>query len=346
MIAIFLISLSFLSYFFIGIYRKYAIKQDLLDHPNHRSSHFTPTPVGGGIVFALLWAIGLVFLYGLGFKEIQYLFMFLPAVFLVALVGFLDDRYQLRARLRFLAQLAATIYVLAIVGRFYSLDLGFTILHWGLLGYVFTALTLLWSINLYNFMDGIDALAAIEALFVFGFGGYFVWCAGGVEFAYTIWAVAFIVAGFLLWNKPPAKIFMGDSGSTTLGFLVALFAIIGEKKYHVPALLWVILYGVFWFDSTVTLIRRILHGDKFYQPHKLFTFHRLQLHNWSHRKFIFGAVCVNTGLASFAMLAFYFSQYMLWCLLAVVFVLILIYWLIERIQPMYSINQNKNRKCL
>jgi Fuc2NAc and GlcNAc transferase len=263
----------------------------------------------------------------------------LPAVFLITLVGFLDDRYQLRARLRFLAQLIATVYVLAIIGSFGSLDLGSAVINLGLFGYIFTTLALLWSTNLYNFMDGIDALAAVEALFIFGFGGYFIWCAGGIGFAYAIWAVAFIVIGFLVWNRPPAKVFMGDAGSTTIGFLVTMFAIIGEKTYHVPALLWVILYGVFWFDATVTLIRRVAHGDKFYQPHKQFAFHRLQLHDWSHGKFVFGVVCVNVYLASLAMLAFYFSRYMLWYLLAAVFVLALIYYLIERIQPMYSKNE-------
>ncbi|EKE00515.1 MAG: hypothetical protein ACD_21C00337G0001 [uncultured bacterium] len=168
-----------------------------------------------------------------------------------------------------------------------------------------------------------------------GFGGYFIWCAGGSELATIIWGMVAIVVGFLLWNKPPAKIFMGDVGSTLLGFLIVLFAIIGEKKYNVSVLLWVILYGVFWFDATLTLIRRLINDDKWYQAHRLHAYQRLQLQQWPHGKILLGVIAINMVLAAFAFAAFYFPQYMLFSLAGVLVMLAVSYMLVEKTQPMY-----------
>lgn len=330
-----LILLGLLSYFFIGIFRSYALNKKLLDHPNSRSSHLLPTPRGAGVIFPILWSGFLLILYFIGFIKASYLVIFLPPVVLISTIGFCDDRYQLMAGWRFLSHLSAAIYALAVIGGFPALDLGSITLSWGWLGYAFMVLALLWSTNLYNFMDGIDGIAAVEALFVLCTGGYFIWSAGGKELAVTIWAMASIAVGFLFWNKPPAKIFMGDVGSTLLGFLIILFAIVGEKEYGVPVLLWVILYGVFWFDSTLTLVRRLINGDKWYQAHRLHAYQRLQLRRWSHGKILAGVSIINVVLLGFASLAFYFPQYLLISLGASCAVLLVSYLFVERAQPMY-----------
>lgn len=335
MIAIFLILLCISSCFFVWLYRTYAIKKNILDHPNYRSSHLYPVPRGGGVVFPILWFVVLVFLYFNDFIGKLFLFAFIPPIGLISFISFLDDKYQIAVRYRFLAHIVAALYILFVIGSFSSLDLGIIVIHWYWFGYIFTMLALLWSTNLFNFMDGIDGIAAIEALFVFGVGGYFVWCAGGNDLALMIWAMAAIVLGFLLWNKPPAKIFMGDVGSTVLGFLVALFAIMGEKKYNVPALLWVMLYGVFWFDATVTLIRRLINGDKVYEAHLLHAFHRLSSQNWSHREILLGVIAINIVIVLLSLLAFYFPRYMLTAFSGEVVMLIVIYLLIEKVRPMY-----------
>ncbi|MEI8054799.1 MAG: glycosyltransferase family 4 protein [bacterium] len=335
MLKLLLILMVFFSYVFVGIFRSYAIKKNLLDHPNSRSSHLIPVPRGGGVVFPVLWTVFLLILYFLGFVKASYLSIFLPPVFLICFISFIDDKYQLAARWRFLAQLGAAIYSLIAVGGFSSIDLGVVTIYWAWFGYIFMVLALLWSTNLYNFMDGIDGIAAIEALFVFGFGGYFIWCAGGFALAYVIWGIASIVAGFLMWNKPPAKIFMGDVGSTLLGFLVVLFGLVGEIWYRVPFLLWVILYGVFLFDATVTLFRRAKHGEIWYQAHRLHAYQRLQLQRWSHGKVVIGVIAINVILAGFAILAFYFPQYILISLVMAIITLSMGYIFIEKLQPMY-----------
>jgi Fuc2NAc and GlcNAc transferase len=336
MIILLLILMVFLSYFFIGMFRLYAIEKNLLDHPNQRSSHSFPVPRGGGVVFPVLWAIFLVVLYFFGFIKISYLYLFLPPIFLISFVSFFDDKYQLKARWRFLAQVSAAIYSLIVIGGVPIFNLGIITIHWGWFGYVFMALALLWSTNLYNFMDGIDGIAAVEALCVFGCGGYFIWNAGGYELAIIIWTMAAIVAGFLLWNKPPAKIFMGDAGSTLLGFLVVLFGLVGEVWYQVPFLLWVILYGVFLFDATTTLFRRIIRGEVWYHAHRLHAYQRLQLKQWSHSKILLGVIVLNMILTVFAFLAFYFPRYMLILFGMSIMVLFVSYMLVEKKQPMYA----------
>lgn len=335
MIKVFLISLTVLSYICIGVFIKYATRKNFLDLPNLRSSHLVPTPTGGGMVFPILWSVFLLALYFIGYIRPDYLLILLPPVFLIGITSFLDDKYCLSARLRFIAQLAAVIYSVIAIGGLSELNLGFISVHWSFIGYIFVILALLWSINLYNFMDGIDGIAAVEALFVFGFGGYFVWQAGGFGLACIIWSMAAIVAGFLLWNKPPAKIFMGDAGSTLLGFLVVMFGLLGEIYYKVPFLLWIILYGVFLFDATITLVRRFYHGDTWYQAHRLHAYQRLQLKHWSHKKILLWVVLLNIVLAIFACLAFSFQYYMLILLIISIMVLAIIYMFIERIQPMY-----------
>lgn len=336
MIKVFLILLTILSYVCIGVFIKYAIRKNFLDLPNSRSSHLVPTPTGGGMVFPILWIAFLLILYFIGYIKSNYLLVLFPPVFLIGITSFLDDKYCLSARLRFTAQLVSVIYSVIAVGGLPELNLGFISVHWGFIGYIFAILALLWSINLYNFMDGIDGIAAVEALFVFGFGGYFVWQAGGIGLAYIIWSIAAIVTGFLLWNKPPAKIFMGDVGSTLLGFLVIMFGLLGEVYYRVPFLLWIILYSVFLFDATITLVRRICHGDTWYQAHRLHAYQRLQLEHWSHRKILLWVVLLNIILAAFACLAFNFQHYMLILLIISMVLLAIIYMFIERIQPMYT----------
>ena len=212
MMVIFLFLLGVLSYVLVGIYRSYALKQDILDYPNHRSSHVLPTSLGGGVIFPVLWFAFLLILYFVDFIELSYLVIFIFPVFLIVVVSFLDDRYGLSAYFRFLAQLTAAIYSLIVIGGLPSIDLGFMTLNWGWFGYIFAVFALVWSANLFNFMDGIDGIAALEALFVFGFGGYFIWCSGGNEFAVIVWSMCVIVLGFLLWNKPPAKIIHGRCG--------------------------------------------------------------------------------------------------------------------------------------
>jgi Fuc2NAc and GlcNAc transferase len=316
------------------IYKKIAIHFKILDYPNKRSSHKAPRPRGSGIVFVLLW-----FCYFLFFFRWKYFYLYgwaiIPSVILIVLVSFLDDLYRISAKWRLLIYcIASAVSILGLKG-FHNVDLGIGIIHLSWFGSILAIIAIVWSINLYNFMDGIDGLAALEAIFVFGVGGWFLWQVGGHVLSMFALGLVSIMGGFLFWNFPPAKMFMGDSGSTFLGFLVPIFSLLGEKFYHLPALLWVMLYGFFIFDASITLIRRMIYDVKWYEPHRLHAFQRLQLKRASHRKALEAIFLVNCGISVLSGLAFFFRRYLLLYLAIEILLLLLFYIWIEKKHPMY-----------
>ncbi len=169
-----------------------------------------------------------------------------------------------------------------------------------------------------------------------GVGGFFLWQAGGAALAIPAWVLAATVAGFLLWNWPRAKIFMGDVGSSVLGFLIAVFALAGEVWFDVPMLLWVILYGVFWFDATLTLLRRMAAGERWYAAHRSHAYQRLHHGGgWSHGRILGGTIALNAVLALIALWANVHREELLWAVLVAFIALTVVYAMVERMAPMY-----------
>ena len=336
MIILLLFILFITSFILIGCFRIYALHKNLLDKPNHRSSHTVTTPRGAGIVFMILWLIFVGSSYLFGYVKLEQLLVLLPGSVLISVIGYLDDHDNVSAKWRLTIQFIVAIVSLIALGSFSHIQFGQHIIYLGWFGSVLAAIAIIWSINLYNFMDGIDGIAAIEALFVFGIGGFLLWLAGGQELAILIWGMGAIVAGFLLWNFPPAKIFMGDSGSALLGFLAVIFSLMGTVFYKIPVLLWVILYGLFWFDASVTLIRRIFYREIWYKAHRLHAYQRLQLQGWSHGKILVGVIIINVLLSGLTIWADYSPNYLLAALSIALIILLLSYLLVERAQPMYK----------
>jgi Fuc2NAc and GlcNAc transferase len=145
------------------------------------------------------------------------------------------------------------------------------------------AFALLWSLNLYNFMDGIDGIAALQTMFVCSGAAYLTWL-DGQDHSYIRYCLILAAAhsGFLLWNFPPARLFMGDAGSVPTGFLLAGLAILGAVQGQLNPLCWVVLSAVFITDATWTLVWRIAAGQDFTQPHRLHAYQRLSRHWKSH----------------------------------------------------------------
>ena len=238
-----------------------APRFELLAHPNARSSHQRATPTLGGIAIVLpLLALLLIQVVAGGDPPLAWL---LGAAVLLALIGLLDDLRDLNAGLRFLCQ------IVAVTGTLQALGLEIGLAWQGLIG-----LALLWHVNLFNFMDGIDGIAGVQTL-LFCVGVHLL--AGGVsgDAGLLLWSIGGAALGFLAFNWPPARIFMGDVGSLVLGLVLGVLVIELHRMEQVPFVASIILLSGFWFDASYTLCVRMLTGQPFTQAHRSHLYQRL-----------------------------------------------------------------------
>lgn len=256
-----------------------------LDAPNERSLHSMPVPRSGGIaIVAGVVAAALWLRCGCGL-------MVVPAVAL-ALASYLDDRHDLPAAARLIVHLIAAGVLLWLI-------LGFSTVVFP----VVLLFAIAWITNLYNFMDGSDGLAGGMAVIGFGAYGMAAWLAGNSDFQLLAWAVAAAAAGFLAFNFPPAKIFMGDVGSIPLGFLAGAFGVAGWQQGLWPLWFPVLVFAPFIVDASVTLLRRILGRERVWQAHRKHYYQRLILSGWSHRKTALSEYALMLACAALALAA-------------------------------------------
>jgi len=282
------ISLLFLSLILTYFIKNYYIKHALVDEINERSSHTIPTPHGGGIAIAITWFIGLIYLYVNNQIETN-LFYALMVGIIISIVSFFDDIYDLSPKVRILAQGSVAIFGIVALGGLNSLDFGLISIDNQIFTNVIAFVAIIWFINLYNFLDGINGYAGSEIVFL-SIAGFLLF--GGDHF--IVLAVATL--GFLYWNYNKAKIFMGDVGSTLLGYNVAIFTIYHTNQEPSNLWIWIILFGLFWFDATLTLIRRKLNGEELSQAHKKHAYQRLTQSGWSHYKVTNYSIGINIVL--------------------------------------------------
>ena len=284
---LFLISFS-LTYFI----KEYAIKKSLVATVNERSSHTVPTPHGGGIAVSITWFIGLVYLY-INDQIDPALFYALIIGAVIAVVGLVDDIVELSPKLRMMVFTLVGASGLYIIGGLDTITFGVFDISNDFITSIFAMLLILWYINLTNFIDGIDSYLAMKFIFL-SLAGMFLF--GGADH-FGVLGVS--VLGFLYWNWHKAKIFMGDVGSTLLGYTIAIITIYYANIQASNLWIWVTLYGVFWFDATFTLIRRKLNGEKLSQAHKKHAYQRLTQAGWSHSKVTIYALGLNLVIFSF-----------------------------------------------
>lgn len=287
MIYLILFLISFLLTYFI---KNYMIKKSLVAVVNERSSHTVPTPHGGGIALAITWFIGLFYLYFIG-EISSNLFYALLFGAVISIVSFFDDIYELSPKIRLIAQAIVAIGGLYFLGGFETLTFGIFNLQNPIFTNIFAFFMIIWFINLYNFLDGINGYAGSQAVFLSLSG--FVLFSGN---HFLVLAVA--VLGFLYWNWNKAKIFMGDVGSTLLGYNIAIFTIYYANQEATNFWIWIILFGVYWFDATLTLVRRKLNKEKLSQAHKKHAYQRLTQSGWSHYKVTNYSIGLNLVLFS------------------------------------------------
>lgn len=298
LVGLFIVAL-FLTALLTGWLRRYALAASLIDIPNARSSHQLPTPRGGGLSIVIVFLLGLLALFGLNVLPSSALWALSAAGLIVAITGFLDDHGHIAARWRLLVHFSAAAWGLYCLGGLPPLILpvpGFDVvaLDLGWLGQILAVLYLVWLLNLYNFMDGIDGLASIEAITV-SLGAALLYVLQTEVSALWIAPVllAVTVCGFLVWNFPPAKIFMGDAGSGFLGIVLGLLSIQATWLDSSFLWSWLILLAVFITDATWTLFRRLLRGDKVYQAHCSHGYQYAARYYQSHKKVSLAVAVIN-----------------------------------------------------
>lgn len=291
-ILICLLVLAFtLSWLLTGQLRRYALARKLLDVPGQRSSHSQPTPRGGGLAIVVSFlGLGLLLAWQLGFTPLTTALV--GAASWVAILGFADDHGHIPAGWRLLGHLAAALWVVYWLGLPEFLVFGYALGYWL---YVPVILYLMWLLNLFNFMDGIDGIASVEVLSV-SLGAALFYFLSPMAMPVSGWLLLLLAAatlGFLLWNLPPAKIFMGDVGSSTLGVILAIFSL--EAALHSPIWFWAwqILLAVFISDASFTLLRRLVRGEKIYQAHRSHAYQRAARALGSHGRVSLGVGLIN-----------------------------------------------------
>lgn len=263
--------------------RHYALRVNLLDLPNDRSSHSVPTPRGGGVGFVGVFLVVAGVLWQLGLIGTSLFAALAGGGTLVAVLGFVDDRRPLPARVRFAGHVVSAAWVLWWLGPLPPLPVFGLDVPMGWLAAPLAAGYMVWSVNLFNFMDGIDGIAAVELITVM-VGGALAWAlaGGGTEWSAAV-LLAACVAGFLMLNFPPARIFMGDAGSGFLGLLIGALTLWCASSLPMLFWSWLILYGCFMVDATTTLIRRVRRGEVFHQAHRSHAYQYASRRHGSHK---------------------------------------------------------------
>ncbi|MES2884939.1 MAG: glycosyltransferase family 4 protein [Pseudomonadota bacterium] len=271
--------------------RRFALSRNLLDIPNARSSHQVATPRGGGAAIVLAFSALVVLCFALGLTSAKIAAALLLGGAVVAIAGFMDDRSPLSPRVRLLAHASAGLLAVLLLGAVPGLPLPGGFWAWGWFGVPLSLVGVIWCINLYNFMDGIDGLAAVEAVCL-ALGAQLALFAIGADVSPLLLGWAAAALGYLYWNWPPAKIFMGDVGSGWLGFLIAAFLLLTGPA-GLNAWVWLILFAVFLVDANWTLMVRWRRGEKLSDAHRNHSYQKASRLAGGHRPVTITVVLIN-----------------------------------------------------
>jgi len=277
---------------------RYGPRFGLLDTPVARSAHVAPKPLGGGAALAAPYFLCVIwFVASAAISESA--LAYLGCLFIVVL-GFSDDRWQLSSKVRLPVQFIVSLAAVRAIGVD-SVDFGFFSLSEPLTLSLLAVLSLVWLCNLTNFMDGIDGIAASQLLvtslscvvLLVGLDA-----AAGESGEHDVVLTLSVVlaasaAGFLLWNWSPASLFMGDAGSGFIGFALGLLALESLVTQRMAVWSWVLLLGVFIADTAVTLLVRIIRGERWYEGHSQHAYQILSRRLNSHPRVVGGVILIN-----------------------------------------------------
>ncbi len=273
-----------LSYISVRFIKQWTRQHQIIDIPNQRSSHSVPTPRGGGLAIVVLTVCGWLLFGLLSHTDSPVILLaYALGASIIAAISWLDDLHSLTPYRRFAAQFAATILVILAIGYWQQVDIpliGMVSLAW--FGAIITLFWIVGLTNAYNFMDGIDGIAAGQAL-VCGLG--WVILAGNSPALESAKVLGLLIAassfGFLIHNWAPASIFMGDVGSAFLGFSFALIPLLTVHGHFDYLIVGALMYWAFIFDTLLTFLRRLIRHENVLAPHRTHLYQRLVIAGYS-----------------------------------------------------------------
>lgn len=271
----------------VGVFRRWSLKKQLLDIPNERSSHTNPTPRGGGLIIVIV-SLASYIIYSLTMGQ-RIVWGYLAGALMIAVISWLDDVRSISFVVRFLVHALAAGALLYDAGAWQSIY--FPIFGYKLdIAYLVPIISFCWIVwltNAYNFMDGIDGISGVQALTA-GLGWMLIgYLTGFSNVSFFGGVIAFSSLGFLMYNWPPAKIFLGDVGSAFLGFTFAAMPFLAGSEHTGKAaplpIIAVLLVWLFLFDTLLTFFVRLAKGKKVWHAHREHLYQRLIIAGYSHK---------------------------------------------------------------
>ncbi|TVQ03416.1 MAG: glycosyltransferase family 4 protein [Balneolaceae bacterium] len=337
------------NYLFTGWYIGFARKNQITDIPTERSSHSKPTPRGGGIGFVFTSIIAII-LYALlnGYLISAGLLVFISAAVIIALMGWLDDKFNLSRRVRFFVQAAAAFAVLYFMVNISIVKVPMLFeINIGVAGFLLGIIFLSGATNIYNFMDGVDGIASVQ-LFGVTIGWMILSWIWHEPLLFSINLILFVaVLAFLRYNWSPAKVFMGDAGSLYLGFFCASMPFIAAYQSEVLNIQDTIWYGIillwpFLFDGTFTLVRRFSNGENIFEAHRSHLYQRLNIIGVSHANISLLYLSFSAFMTAFVILFAFTNDFYKLTLVIIILFLSLVYVSVISKKELAERNSQKN----
>jgi Fuc2NAc and GlcNAc transferase len=285
-----------LTYFGVEIFRRWCLKREVVDIPNERSSHSNPTPRGGGLIIVV---ISLAFYITYTSINGSIKWAYILGAIAISAISWFDDLFSIKSSWRFMVHAFAAVVAIIGIGTLNLETFGISGSHW--ISYIVTFFWIVWLTNAYNFMDGIDGIAASQAITASIGWAIFGYISGTHEITYFATIISATNLGFIIHNWSPAKIFMGDVGSAFLGFT---FAVIFFDKLDLSKnafIFAIVTVPIFLADSIFTFLWRVGKGERFWEAHRSHIYQRLVLRGHSHQY-----VVLTYGIISICILLGYF----------------------------------------
>lgn len=281
---------AFISWFVVKQLITALTRRNIIDTPNERTLHSGGVPRGGGLAIVACLMTSIIVLGILSARYAMFSALFI-SVLAWSSLSWLDDQFDLSPNRRWYVQCFLAVLSVVAFGAVETVQINAElVLPLSLFGFVLSVIGVLWLTNLYNFMDGMDGLAASQTIIASSTLAFWFWHYGDQTLAISCLVLSSASYGFLLWNWHPAKIFMGDVGSISIGAFLATLLLIGVSRYDLPVISFILLLSVFIVDASVTILRRLLKREKIWLPHRSHYYQRLANLGFSHSKIVIGLI--------------------------------------------------------